>query len=84
MATPAGKSKESAENSPLKKSGKKTKQVCFIICNKDVGEKAVLCQWCDKWEHMVCTDISTSKYNTLTSSSKKIMFFCSLCHLKVP
>ena len=84
MATPAGKRKELAEDSPPKKSGKKPKQVRCITCNKDVGEEAILCQWCDKWEHRVCADISTNEYKILTSSNKKIMFFCSQCHLKVP
>ena len=84
MATPVGKRKEPSKDSPPKKSGKKTKQVHCITCNKDVGEEAVLCQWCDKWEHRVCADISTSEYKILTNSSKKIMFFCSLCHHKVP
>ena len=81
MATPVGMRKEPSEDSPPKKSGKKTKQVRCRTCNKDVGEEAVLCH---KWEHRVCADISTSEYKILTNSSKKIMFFCSLCHHKVP
>ena len=84
MATPIGKPKEPSEDSPPKKSGKKTKQVRCITCNKDMGEEAVLCQWCDKWEHRVCAGISTSEYKILTNSSKKIIFFYSLCHHKVP
>lgn len=84
MTTPTGKRKEPIEDSPVKKSGKKPKQVRCITCNKDVGEEAVLCQWCNKWEHRVCADINTSEYKILTNSSKKIMFFCSRCHLKVP
>ena len=48
-----------------------------------MGEEAVLCQWCNKWEHRACADINTDEYDVLTNSSKKIMFFCSLCHPKV-
>ena len=48
MATPVGKRKEPPEDSPPKKSGKMTKEVRCITCNKDVSEEAILCQWCDK------------------------------------
>ena len=43
----------------------------------------VECQWCCKWEHRVCVDLSQSEYNMLTNSSNKIMFFCIL-FLKSP
>ena len=75
MATPSGKRKEPDEISPQKKGGKKAKQVRCLTCKKDVGEEAVLCQWCNKWEHRACADINTDEYDVLTNSSKKIMFF---------
>ena len=84
MATPTGKRKEPEEDSPPKKTGKKLKQVRCVTCHKDVGEDAILCQWCSKWEHRVCADLSTSEYDVLSNSSNKIMFFCSVCCPKVP
>ena len=88
MSTPLAKRKEPDKDTPPKKSGKKSKQqqhyVTYVSSNKDVGENAILCQWCNRWEHRVCANISVNEYDLLSNSCNKIMFFCSSCCPKVP
>lgn len=55
-----------------------------VSCNVDVGEGGIECQWRYGWEHRSCAGITQSEYSILTTSSSKIMFFCSLCYTKVP
>ena len=80
MTTP--KRKEPDDDSPPKRSVKKMKQT-RVTCSKDAGDKAILCQWCEKWEHRACAGISVDEYKILSTSSNKIMFFCSVCCPKV-
>ena len=81
MTTP--KRKEPDDDSPSKRSVKKTKQTRCVTCSKDAGDKAILCQWCEKWEHRACAGISVDEYKILSTSSNTIMFFCSVCCPKV-
>ena len=55
-----------------------------VTCGKDVEEEGVECNWCFKWEHCSCASLTTEEYTVLSSSSCKIMFFCSLCYARVP
>lgn len=74
------------ENSPQKRGNKKTKPILekCVTCNKETKQDVIECQWCHKWEHRVCAGLSQNKYNMLSNSSDKIMFFCTLCFSKVP
>ena len=86
MATPGvSKRRKPEETSPSNKN-KKAKQISekCVTCSKDVKQDAIECFWCRKWEHRVCANISINEYNMLSNSSKKIMFFCTLCFSKVP
>ena len=69
---------------PLKRSRNLTSGYSCVTCDEDVEEDGVECQWCYRWEHPKCAGLSSSEYSVLTSSSAKIMFFCSLCFSKVP
>ena len=51
------KGKVPDEDSPPKRSSKKTKQRC-ITCHQDAGDVAILCQWCSVWEHRICAGVS--------------------------
>ena len=67
----------------------KEKNVSFVdyscvTCGNDIEENGVECQWCCCWEHRECANLSIDEYNMLTTSSSKIMFFCTLCYSKVP
>lgn len=55
-----------------------------VTCGKDVEEEGVECNWCFRWEHCSCASLSSEEYSVLSSSSCKIMFFCSLCYYRVP
>ena len=55
-----------------------------VTCDNDVEEHGVECQWCYRWEYPNCAGLTSGEYSVLTSSSVKIMFFCSLCYSKVP
>ena len=55
-----------------------------MSCDKDVKEEGVECQWCYGWEHKGCAGITQSEYTILTTSSSKVMFFCSFYYTKVP
>ena len=70
------------EDSPPKRSSKKTKQR-YVTCHQDAGDVAILCQWCSMWEHRICAGVSVNEYDVLSNSCNKIMFFCSVCCPKV-
>ena len=55
-----------------------------VTCGKDVEEKGVECNRCFKWEHRSCASLTHEEYTVLSSSSCKIMFFCSLCYTRIP
>ena len=60
-----------------------TKQHC-VTCHQDVGDEAIICQWCSMWEHRICASVSVKEYDILSNSCNKIMFFCIVCCPKVP
>ena len=70
--------KRANDSTPLKKSGKKSRQDLCVTCKKKADEGAVVCQWCSKWEHWECGGLSNNEYDMLSNSSDKIMFFCML------
>lgn len=55
-----------------------------VTCSQDVEEEGVECNWCFRWEHRSCAKLTCEEYTVLSSSSCKIMFFCSLCYARVP
>ncbi|MCY3929439.1 MAG: hypothetical protein OXG81_14325, partial [Acidobacteria bacterium] len=55
-----------------------------VSCGKDVEDNGIECQWCCCWEHRSCAGLTVGEYNMLSTSSAKIMFFCTLCYSKVP
>ena len=59
-----------------------TKQHC-VTCHQDVGDEAILCQWCSMWEHRICTNVSVKEYDVPSNNCNKIMFFCTVCCPKV-
>lgn len=59
-------------------------EIC-VTCNKVAEDEAVECQWCAKWQHIKCANLSKSEYDLLSNCSDQIVFFCSVCipqHLK--
>ena len=48
-------------------------------CKKYVKNNAVECNWCKKWEHKVCANLSDGDYILLGSSSDSVKFYCSYC-----
>ena len=69
---------------PKKRTRNLTSGFSCVTCDEDVKEHGVECQWCSLWEHPNCAGLTSSEYSVLSSSSAKIMFFCSLCYSKVP
>ena len=74
---------------PTETSDKQTKEkdvslVDCVSCSKDIEEDGIECQWCCRWEHHECAGLTVGEYSMLTTSSSKIMFFCTLCYSKVP
>ena len=55
-----------------------------VSCNSTVDTDRVECHGCKKWEHKVCAKLFDSEYNMLEGVSVNIMFFCSMCYVKVP
>ena len=70
-------------------STKKTKDksgevVVCVKCSKNAEEDSIECESCLKWEYRVCVGISKEEYEVLSSDlSTNIVFFCSVCRLKV-
>ena len=56
--------------------------VC-VSCRESVDGEAVECQWCAKWEHMKCANMSKPEYDMLSSCTLYFFFFCSLCIFKL-
>ena len=52
-------------------------------CKKSVKNNAVECNWCKKWGHKVCANLSDGDYILLGSSSDSVKFYCSYCAPKV-
>lgn len=55
-----------------------------VTCQKDVEDDGIECEWCYRWEHRVCAELSEAEYTVLSNSSSKIKFFCTMCYTKVP
>ena len=51
-------------------------------CKKSV-KNAVECNWCKKWEHKVCANLSDGDYVLLGSSSESVKFYCTYCAPKI-
>ena len=79
----AEKSLKRLRNKP--NSPEKAKDLC-VTCKKKVSteDDAIECQWCEQWEHKVCTKVIDNAYKLLDDTSSNIMFFCSLCCPEVP
>ena len=56
--------------------------VC-VSCSESVDGEAVECQWCAKWEHMKCANMSKPEYGILSNCTPQIVFFYSLCISKL-
>lgn len=54
-----------------------------VTCKKSVKNNAVECNWCRKWEHKVCANLSENDYISLGSSSDNVKFYCTHCAPKV-
>ena len=71
--------KQDKENSPEKQDSEKC-----ITCKEFVTDSDVIeCQWCQKWEHKVCTKLSDNDFILLRRTSDRIRFYCSLCAPRV-
>ena len=55
-----------------------------VTCQKDVEDEGIECQWCYRWEHRRCAELTEAEYTVLSNSSSKIMFFCTMCYTKIP
>ena len=60
-----------------------TEKPCFSTCKKSVKNNAAECNWCKKWEHKVCANLSDGDYILLGSSSDSVKFYCLYCAPKV-
>ena len=66
----------------LKKQTKKVQVQCSatpkicVTCNEEVKNDAIICEWCNEWEHRTC--LTLNEYDMLTTSSDQIMFY-ALC-----
>ena len=51
------------------------------VCQKGVtkASKAILCDNCDKWTHVRCTNISLQRYNECVQTGDDIPFVCEGC-----
>jgi len=57
--------------------------VC-VSCGENVESEVVECQWCTKWEHMKCANMSKPEYDILSNCTPQIVYFRSLCISKLP
>ena len=73
-----------AEKTLKKQTGMMAEQC--VTCREQVNseDKAILCEMCESWEHVVCIEASErpseALYNTMVSCrSKAVMFTCTSC-----
>ena len=78
-----GKNCKQRKRSRVPSTGSQEGDVC-VSCNESADGEAVECQWCAKWEHMKCANMSKPEYDMLNNCTPQIVFFCSLCISKLP
>ena len=42
-------------------------------------QEGMMCDACDKWVHLKCTDLTLSQYDILVNSNEEFLFFCLEC-----
>ena len=54
------------------------------VCQKAVrsNQQGIQCDFCDRWTHRKCTNISISEYKRLGNSDDP--FFCYICEVRLP
>ena len=55
--------------------------VCNEICidtPKEEEDFSIMCDFCNKWLHSICTNLSPSEYEVMTNN-KSIAFSCDNC-----
>ena len=71
---------------PVVKSGtkKRTPKFPCSVCDKGVisSSKAVSCDRCDNWTHIMCCEVSVDDYNLCLNSGKPISHVCNVCLLR--
>ena len=62
-----------------------------VTCSKDVGveDQALVCDLCEKWEHMECIQLSDRPTEALYAESvrcrtRPLIFLCTKCQTKGP
>ena len=85
----AKNAKKAAEPSPVLKlaenSSSSDSDVPCGVCNSMVTEKhknPIMCEICDKWHHLECTDLDKKAYDFLEIAATKypgIKWYCSSC-----
>ena len=71
---------------PVVKSGtkKRTPKFPCSVCDKGLisSSKAVSCDRCDNWTHIMCCEVSVDDYNLCLNSGKPISHVCNVCLLR--
>ncbi len=52
------------------------------LCSKPVGKthRALCCDECDQWVHILCAGIPNTEYERLCADSSEDQWFCSICN----
>ena len=54
-----------------------------VLCSKSCKsyQKCILCDLCDKWVHLSCTDLTILEFTTLANSTAS--YYCSSCYSQI-
>ena len=65
-------------------SRKRTPKFPCTVCERGViaTSKAVSCDQCEKWTHIICCGVSVDDYNLCLNSGKQISHVCNICLLR--
>ena len=69
-------------DSPPAKEGKTIPYPC-VVCEENVQESGVECDWCGQWEHSKCANLTEDELKVLVNINSCVKFFCKICQPRV-
>jgi len=81
MAEPTKRNRQPGDSPPAKE-GKTIPYPC-VVCEENVQESGIECDWCGQWEHSNCANLTEDELKVLVSINSCVKFFCKICQPRV-